>query len=135
VYFSMWRTSSDYRELLPDQVSWSRGGVGTHHFTLRTSLFIICPYLRHALVHGCAPTSSAFAFENPGQHGLAREFHLFLVILDQYQILNSPSEQGIWYLGGALGHSRYYSRSIALSIKAGTIGEPLSICLDNQATC
>lgn len=33
----------------------------------------------------------------------------------------------MWYIGGALGHARYYSRYIALSIKADTLHTPLPI--------
>ncbi|KAK4945320.1 hypothetical protein LTR10_015479 [Elasticomyces elasticus] len=44
------------------------------------------------------------------------------------------AQKGIWYLGGAIGHARYYSRFIALSIKADTTGQPLPVYLENQAT-
>ncbi|KAH8665515.1 dimethylaniline monooxygenase (N-oxide forming) [Ilyonectria robusta] len=44
-----------------------------------------------------------------------------------------PLEQpGLWYIGGALGHARYYSRFIALSIKADDIGTPLPVYHDYQ---
>ncbi|KAL5590066.1 hypothetical protein FOVSG1_011933 [Fusarium oxysporum f. sp. vasinfectum] len=39
-----------------------------------------------------------------------------------------PTQQhGIWYIGAALGHARYFSRFIAMSIKAYDIGEPIPI--------
>ncbi|KIW17548.1 hypothetical protein PV08_04742 [Exophiala spinifera] len=44
-----------------------------------------------------------------------------------------PTKQpGLWYMGGALGHSRYYSRYLALSIKADQLGTPLPVYLENQ---
>jgi len=39
-------------------------------------------------------------------------------------------EPGLWYMGGALGHARYFSRYIALSIKADDIGQPLPVYQD-----
>jgi hypothetical protein len=45
-------------------------------------------------------------------------------ILGAFQPLEQP---GIYYLGGALGHARYYSRFIALSIKAESLGTPLPV--------
>lgn len=39
-------------------------------------------------------------------------------------------EPGMWYLGGALGHARYYSRFIALSIKADELGIPFPVYVD-----
>ncbi|KAL5611266.1 hypothetical protein FOBRF1_007383 [Fusarium oxysporum] len=39
-------------------------------------------------------------------------------------------QHGIWYIGAALGHARYFSRFIALSIKADDIGEPIPIYQD-----
>ncbi|KAK2686284.1 hypothetical protein QWA68_014845 [Fusarium oxysporum] len=39
-----------------------------------------------------------------------------------------PTQQpGMWYMGGALGHARYFSRFIALSIKADDVGQPLPV--------
>lgn len=36
----------------------------------------------------------------------------------------------MWYMGGALGHARYFSRYIALSIKADDMGQPLPVYED-----
>ncbi|KAI1066772.1 hypothetical protein LB506_012195 [Fusarium annulatum] len=48
--------------------------------------------------------------------------------LDYSRLLNFLIiEPGLWYIGGALGHARYYSRFIALSIKADTVGQPLPV--------
>jgi hypothetical protein len=44
------------------------------------------------------------------------------------------AEPGLWYLGGALGHARYYSRYIALSIKAHELGTPIPVYTDHQFT-
>ncbi|KAF4420527.1 dimethylaniline monooxygenase (N-oxide forming) [Fusarium acutatum] len=45
-------------------------------------------------------------------------------VLGAFKPLEQP---GLWYIGGALGHARYYSRFIALSIKADTVGQPLPV--------
>jgi hypothetical protein len=37
-------------------------------------------------------------------------------------------DPGIWYVGGAIGHSRYFSRFVALQIKAMVMGNPLEVC-------
>lgn len=44
--------------------------------------------------------------------------------------LTKIPEPGLWYLGGALGHARYYSRFIALSIKADELGMPFPVYVD-----
>jgi len=36
-------------------------------------------------------------------------------------------QPGLWYMGGTIGHSRYFSRFVALQIKADRLGTPLSI--------
>ncbi|QGI77016.1 hypothetical protein CEK25_003745 [Fusarium fujikuroi] len=42
-----------------------------------------------------------------------------------------PTKQpGMWYMGGALGHARYFSHYIALSIKADDMGQPLPVYED-----
>lgn len=41
------------------------------------------------------------------------------------------SDPGLWYIGGALGHARYYSRYIALHVKADTMGHPLPVYVGN----
>ncbi|KAJ4318836.1 hypothetical protein N0V84_006649 [Fusarium piperis] len=46
--------------------------------------------------------------------------------------LTKDPEPGMWYLGGTLGHARYYSRFIALSIKADALGTPLPVYDGNQ---
>ncbi|KAF5636969.1 dimethylaniline monooxygenase (n-oxide forming) [Fusarium tjaetaba] len=50
-------------------------------------------------------------------------------VLGAFKPLEQP---GIWYIGGALGHARYYSRFIALSIKADAIGQPLPVYRDHM---
>jgi hypothetical protein len=37
------------------------------------------------------------------------------------------TDPGIWSIGGAIGHARYYSRFIALQIKAALLGSPLEV--------
>lgn len=43
----------------------------------------------------------------------------------------SPSlritDPGLWYMGGTIGHSRYFSRHVALQIKTDLMGTPLPI--------
>ncbi|KIW87265.1 uncharacterized protein Z519_12168 [Cladophialophora bantiana CBS 173.52] len=39
-------------------------------------------------------------------------------------------QRGLWYIGGALGHARWYSRFLALSIKADQLGTPLPVYED-----
>ena len=34
---------------------------------------------------------------------------------------------GLWYMGGTIGHARYYSRFVALQIKAEAMGTPLPV--------
>ncbi|KAL6793224.1 hypothetical protein J3E68DRAFT_438073 [Trichoderma sp. SZMC 28012] len=48
-------------------------------------------------------------------------------VLGAFRVLQQP---GMWYLGGALGHARYYSRFIALSTKADELGIPLPVYVD-----
>ncbi|KAL6822016.1 hypothetical protein J3E69DRAFT_357103 [Trichoderma sp. SZMC 28015] len=48
-------------------------------------------------------------------------------VLGAFRVLQQP---GMWYLGGALGHARYYSRFIALSIKADQLGIPFPVYVD-----
>ncbi|KAH7011031.1 dimethylaniline monooxygenase (N-oxide forming) [Ilyonectria destructans] len=50
-------------------------------------------------------------------------------ILGAFKPLEQPR---MWYLGGTLGHARYYSRFIALSIKADDLGTPLLVYNDHQ---
>ncbi|KAG9502143.1 hypothetical protein J7337_004968 [Fusarium musae] len=45
-------------------------------------------------------------------------------VLGAFKPLEQP---GLWYIGGALGHARYYSRFIALSIKADIVGQLLPV--------
>lgn len=33
----------------------------------------------------------------------------------------------LWYMGGGCGHSRYFSRFVALQIKAALLGMPLRV--------
>ena len=47
--------------------------------------------------------------------------------LEQWLILLILIEPGLWYIGGALGHARYCSRFIALSIKADVAGLSLPV--------
>lgn len=64
---------------------------------------------------------------------LQREFYLAIVSLTSYDIISRLTiipEPGMWYLGGALGHARYYSRFIALSIKADELGIPFPVYVD-----
>ncbi|KAH6970729.1 hypothetical protein BKA56DRAFT_622399 [Ilyonectria sp. MPI-CAGE-AT-0026] len=50
-------------------------------------------------------------------------------VLGAFKPLQQP---GLWNIGGALGHARYYSRFIALSIKADDNGTPLPVYHDHQ---
>jgi hypothetical protein len=34
---------------------------------------------------------------------------------------------GLWYTGGTIGHARYFSRFVALQIKADSMGTPLPV--------
>jgi hypothetical protein len=36
-------------------------------------------------------------------------------------------QPGLWYVGGTIGHARYYSRFVALQIKAELEGKPLPV--------
>ncbi|KIX97660.1 uncharacterized protein Z520_06438 [Fonsecaea multimorphosa CBS 102226] len=38
----------------------------------------------------------------------------------------------LWYIGGGCGHSRHYSRFVALQVKASVLGTPLPIYKDNS---
>lgn len=53
-----------------------------------------------------------------------------LTCCDAISRLTTVPEPGMWYLGGALGHARYYSRFIALSIKADELGIPFPVYVD-----
>ncbi|EHY59245.1 hypothetical protein HRR83_001485 [Exophiala dermatitidis] len=50
-------------------------------------------------------------------------------ILGAFKPLKQP---GLWYIGGTLGHARFYSRFVALSIMAEVIGTPLPVYTDCQ---
>ena len=41
-------------------------------------------------------------------------------------------DPGLWYIGGTVGHARYFSRYIALQIKAQLMGTPLPIYEDGR---
>lgn len=34
-------------------------------------------------------------------------------------------DPALWYIGGTVGHARYFSRFVALQIKASLMGKPL----------
>jgi hypothetical protein len=36
-------------------------------------------------------------------------------------------DPGLWYMGGTIGYCRYFSRHVALQIKAHLMGSPLPI--------
>jgi phosphoribosylaminoimidazole carboxylase (NCAIR synthetase) len=36
-------------------------------------------------------------------------------------------DPALWYLGGTQGHARYYSRFVALQVKAALLGTPLEV--------
>jgi hypothetical protein len=38
-----------------------------------------------------------------------------------------PRMPGLWYVGGTIGHARYYSRFVALQIKAEAMGTPFPL--------
>jgi hypothetical protein len=42
-------------------------------------------------------------------------------------MLNSILDPGIWFSGGSIGHARFYSRFIAMQIKADVSGTPLPV--------
>lgn len=42
-------------------------------------------------------------------------------------VFKTTGHPGLWYIGGTIGHARYFSRHIALQIKAETLGTPLPI--------
>lgn len=37
------------------------------------------------------------------------------------------TDPALWYMGGTLGHARYFSRYVALQIKAQLMGTPLPV--------
>ncbi|CZR43891.1 uncharacterized protein FPRO_13699 [Fusarium proliferatum ET1] len=50
-------------------------------------------------------------------------------VLGAYKLLEQP---GLWYIGGSLGTARYFSRFIALSIKADVLGQTLPVYRDHK---
>ncbi|KAL9560680.1 hypothetical protein ACKAV7_015171 [Fusarium commune] len=50
-------------------------------------------------------------------------------VLGAYKPLEQP---GLWYIGGSLGTARYFSRFIALSIKADVLGQPLPVYREHK---
>jgi hypothetical protein len=41
--------------------------------------------------------------------------------------MQTPLDPGLWYMGGTIGQSRYYSRFVALQIKAAMLRTPLPV--------
>ncbi|RYO85582.1 hypothetical protein DL763_007048 [Monosporascus cannonballus] len=42
-------------------------------------------------------------------------------------VFKPTGHPGLWYIGGGMGHSRYYSRFLALQIKADVMGTPFPV--------
>lgn len=66
---------------------------------------------------------------------MAVSFSCFVGRIDRSDEVNKVGEcaneistdPAIWYHGGAIGQARYYSRFIAMSIKARMLGTPLTV--------
>ena len=46
---------------------------------------------------------------------------------DNITMTNDFADPGIWYTGGGVTYARFYSRFVALQIKADTAGVPLKL--------
>lgn len=42
-------------------------------------------------------------------------------------VFKRNSHPGLWYMGGTIGHARYFSRHVALQIKAEVMGTPVPV--------
>ena len=43
------------------------------------------------------------------------------------------TDDALWLMGGTIGHSRFFSRFVALSVKARLLGKPLPVYRENVA--
>jgi len=57
---------------------------------------------------------------------------LYIYLIPIYVVTNMAIpppkiDPGLWYMGGTIGHARYFSRHVALQIKAELMGMPLPV--------